>query len=261
MQNAKLLLRFLRYLLRSNSKFGVHSPFLYQLITEVFEDKTIYPAYQEVESLKAALLKNEQQIEVIDHGAGSRVDKGNLRSISRITKNTSKPTKYGRLLYRLVQYLKPDNVIELGTSMGLSAAYMAFARPESKIITIEGSPNIAKVAKKNFDDLNLPNVQLNQGTFDEILPKILRETGKTDFVFIDGNHRKAPTLNYFEQCLSRAVNDTCLVFDDIHWSEGMESAWEVIKHNRKVTLSVDLFFMGIIFFKEELTKQDFVIRF
>jgi predicted O-methyltransferase YrrM len=261
MQNARLAYRYLKYLLQSNTKYGVHPPFLFNLVTKVFEDKTYYPAYQSIEQLKTALLKNDQKIMVTDYGAGSRIDSGNERMISQITRHTSKSTKYGRLLFRLVRYLKPDNIIELGTSMGLSAAYMAEGNPQSKVYTIEGCPHIAQIAQSNFHKLKLQNINLITGTFEDQLSGLLEKTGTIQFVFIDGNHRKNPTMLYFEQCMERAVNDTCLVFDDIHWSEEMESAWKEIKYNRKVTLSVDLFFMGLVFLKKELTKQDFVIRF
>ncbi len=261
MQNGKLVIRFLKYLLHSNTRFGVHSPFLYQLITEVFRDKTDYDEYHAIESLKSELLKDDRIIEVTDYGAGSRVDHDNRRKVSNITLHTAKPVKYGRLLHRLVRHLQPAHVIELGTSMGLSAAYMASANPEARVYTIEGCPNIARIAKQNFDRLQLQNIDLEVGTFEDKLPEVLNMTGQAEFVFIDGNHRYQPTISYFEQCLNRAVNDTCLIFDDIHWSDEMESAWEEIKHNRKVTLSVDLFFMGLVFVRKELTKQDFLIRF
>lgn len=261
MKNGELFVRYLKYLIRSNSRFGVHSPFLYDLITDVFQDKNVYENYLLIEKLKSDLFKNDQIIEVKDYGAGSRLNSGNSRKISEISKNTSKPAKYGRLLYRLVKYYQPETVIEIGTSVGLSAAYMASANPKTQVYTIEGCPNISAVAKSNFKKLKLQNIELIQGTFDEQLPKLLDQLKKTEFVFIDGNHRYEPTLSYFEQCMANAVNDTCLVFDDIHWSGEMEAAWNEIRHNTKVTLSVDLFFMGIVFFKQELTKQDFVIRF
>ncbi|MCB2221056.1 MAG: class I SAM-dependent methyltransferase [Bacteroidetes bacterium] len=261
MQNTQLAYRYLKYLLHSNTKYGVHPPFLFNLVTKVFEDRTEYPAYQIIEQLKTVLLKDDQKITVTDYGAGSRIDSGNERMISNITRHTSKPAKYGRLLFRLVRYLHPENIIELGTSMGLSTAYMALGHPQAKVYTIEGCPNISQIAQLNFHKLNLKNIDLITGTFEDQIPGLLEKIGKTQFVFIDGNHRKKPTLHYFEQCLESSVNDTCLVFDDIHWSKEMESAWKEIKYNRKVTLSVDLFFMGLVFMKKELTKQDFVIRF
>ncbi|MCB0822681.1 MAG: class I SAM-dependent methyltransferase [Bacteroidales bacterium] len=261
MQHAKILVRYLKYLLHSKTKFGVHSPFLFDLITEVFQNKTYNKAYTRIESLKSALLQNHEIIEVTDYGAGSRVNPGNKRKISDIIKNSSKSAKYGRLLHRLVQYLQPEHVIEIGTSMGLSAAYMANAVPNATVFTIEGCPNIAAKAKSNFDTLGIKNIQLIRGTFEQKLPELLTRIDTLKFAFIDGNHQYVPTLSYFEQCAAKAVNDTCLVFDDIHWSTEMEMAWNKIRHNTKVTLTVDLFFMGIVFFRQELTKQDFVIRF
>ncbi len=138
---------------------------------------------------------------------------------------------------------------------------MALGNPGSKIITIEGCPNISSVANNNFDRLSINNIKLYTGNFEEVLPGILETIPELNLVFIDGNHKKEPTIRYFEQCLEKSVNETCIIFDDIHWSEEMEEAWEFIKQNKKVTLSVDLFYMGLVFFRKELTKQNFVIRF
>jgi predicted O-methyltransferase YrrM len=239
----------------------VHSPFLFNLITNVFEDKIKYEDYEPIENLKQQLIHNKKEIEITDLGAGSKKGIGNKRTISQIAKHSSKPKDIGRLLYRLSSSLKPSNILELGTSFGLSTAYMALGNPASKITTIEGCPNISSIACNNFDHLNITNIKLCTGNFDDVLPGILETLPEINLGFIDGNHKKEPTIRYFEQCLAKTANDSCLIFDDIHWSDEMEQAWYTIIQNKKVTLSVDLFHIGLVFFKKELTKQDFVIRF
>lgn len=261
MQKLKLILRYIKFLSQSFSKYDVHSPFLFDLITKVFEDKSSFKEYALVEDLKSQLLKNKDEIEITDLGAGSKKGNGKRKTISQIAKNSSKPKKIGRLLYRLSSEYKPGHILELGTSFGLSTSYMALGNPESIITTIEGCPNISSIANNNFDLLSIINIKLCTGGFDEVLPGILNTLPEVNLVFVDGNHRKEPTIRYFEQCLEKSVNETCIIFDDIHWSDEMEEAWEYIIQNKNVTLSVDLFYMGMIFFRKELTKQNFVIRF
>lgn len=257
----KIHLRYLNYLSKSYTKYDVHSPFLFDLITQVFDDKTKYPDYLKVEQLKKELLQDHRMIEVTDLGAGSRVDNNNSRSISRIAKNASKPKRIGRLLFRLARYFQPDNILELGTSLGLSSLYLAYGSPSSKLTTIEGCPNISQIAKNNFEKTGMEEIALLTGNFDDKLPEVLKSINSLDFAFIDGNHQQEPTINYFEQCLVESNPNTLMIFDDIHWSDGMENAWENIINHPDVSLSIDIFHMGIVFLREELTKQHFVIRF
>lgn len=239
----------------------MHSPFLFDLLTKVFDDKREYLEYSRVEQLKRKLLQDNTIISVTDLGAGSKVDKGNQRSISRITKNSSKSKKIGRLLFRLAKYFNSENILELGTSVGLSSMYLSLANPGSKITTVEGCPNISRIAKENFKNLEIENIEVQTGNFDDVLPQILESAANFDFVFIDGNHREEPTIRYFEQCLDKVTNETIFVFDDIHWSEGMENAWQHIQDHSRVTLTVDIFHMGLAFIRQELTKEHFVIRY
>ena len=257
----KIHLRYISYLLKSFTKYDIHSPFLFDLITQVFDDRRKYPEYIKVEQLKKELLQNKSKISVIDLGAGSRVDKSNERSIRQIAKNASKSKKIGRLLFRLAKYAHPNNILELGTSLGLSTLYFAYGSPSSNIITIEGCPNISKIAADNFQKAGMDKIQLVTGNFDDKLPGILGKIDSLDLAFIDGNHQEEPTIQYFEQCLLKSNPNSILIFDDIHWSDGMEKAWENIINHPDVTLSVDIFHMGIVFLRKELTKQHFVIRF
>lgn len=261
MQNFSFIGKYLAYRFFSQTKHDVHPPFLFDLITRVFEDKSKISDYIKVENLKKELLGNNKTINVEDFGAGSSVNKGNQRTIGQIAKNSSKPVKYGRLLYRLVKYFNTHTILELGTSLGLSSAYMTLANPDGKVITIEGCPNISSVATENFKKLNIKNIELITGKFDNELTKVINKTYKIDFVFIDGNHRKEPTIKYFEQILQKTNNDSVLIFDDIHWSKGMEAAWKYVKNHTSVTLTVDIFFMGLVFLKKELSKENFIIRF
>jgi predicted O-methyltransferase YrrM len=251
------------YLTASNGKgHGIHSPFVFDFIRNVLNDKQSYPAYQPIESLRKKMLGDTRVIEVEDFGAGSSIIKTNKRAVSAIAASSLKPKKYAQLLYRMVQYYKPATIVELGTSFGVTTAYLASPHAASKVFTCEGSGAIASIAKQNFDALQLNNVQLTEGDFAQTLSPLLSNLKRVNFAFADANHRKEPTLDYFNQLLKYATPTTILVFDDIHWSAEMEEAWAVIKQYPAVTLTIDLFFIGIVFLNADINhKQHFSIRF
>jgi len=261
MLNLSFIKKYISHRLSSKTKFDVHPPFLFDLITQVFDDKKTYSAYQVIENLKKQLIKNRQTISINDLGAGSSINNSPERTISYIARTSSKRKKHGRLMFRLAKYFQPGNILELGTSLGLSTAYMALGSPTSKVVTIEGCHNISGLAKENFKKLEIDNIDLICANFENELSRVLGSLPQLDFAFIDGNHQQEPTIKYFEQCLSKTVNNSVMIFDDIHWSGGMEAAWDYVKQHPSVTLSIDIFYMGIVFFKKELTEQHFTIRF
>lgn len=260
----QLALKYLRYYFTaSNGKgHGMHSPFIFDFIVKVLNDKKQYPAYTIVEKLRHDLLNNSGVLTVKDFGAGSAIDKSSQRRISSIAKNAAKPAKYGQLLFRMAQYYKPDTVLELGTSLGITTSYLSFARPNSQVITMEGSSSIASTACENFKKPELQNIEMVEGNFDNTLAEVVNRARTLDFVFLDGNHRLQPTVQYFNTILGKINSGSIVVVDDIHWSSEMEQAWQAIKNHPSAKCSVDLFFIGIIFFREEFhEKQHFTIRF
>lgn len=260
----QLTVKYLKHwITSSNGKgHGMHSPFVFEFITKILNDKTVYPEYEKVEALRSQLLKDDTVLNVEDFGAGSGIDKKNRRAISSIAKNAAKPKKFGQLLFRMVKYYQPATILELGTSLGITTSYLSLAQPEARLITMEGSKEIAEAAKRNFRNLEIRNPEIIEGNFDHTLSSVVRGLSTVDFAFIDGNHRKEPTERYFKQLLAKTNNDSILVFDDIHWSSEMEAAWETIKNNAAVTCSIDLFFIGIVLFRKEFKeKQHFTIKF
>ncbi len=266
-----LAFKYLRYYITaSNGKgHGVHSPFIFDFVTNVLTDDRYFQSYREIENLRKELLLDKTVIQVEDFGAGSVSVKNKLtsantdrRSIASIAKNAAKPKKFGRLLFRMVNYYQPATILELGTSLGISTSYLAAANPAAKVITMEGASQVAKIAKQNFETLELKNIELTEGNFDDTLSSVIAGLPQVDFAFIDGNHRKEPTENYFNQLLSRSSAAAILIFDDIHWSPEMEQAWETIKHDARVSCTIDLFFIGIVFFNTSFKeKQNIAIRF
>jgi predicted O-methyltransferase YrrM len=260
----QLALKYLNYYFRaSNGKgHGIHSPFVFEFVTKILGDKTEYDAYKKVEDLRAKLLLNKETVSITDLGAGSAKGGARERSVRSIAANASKPKKFGQLLYRTVQKYKPTTILELGSSLGITTAYLASGNPAAKILSLEGDPAIAAKARQHLKQLQIDDAELWVGNFDELLAPALEQLKRIDFVFVDGNHRYEPTKNYFNQLLKVARPDTILVFDDIHWSTEMEQVWDEIKSNDRVKCTVDLFFLGFVFFREEFKeKQDFVIRF
>ncbi len=261
---AILAKKYVQYYLTAcnGSGHGVHSPFVFEFIKFVLNDKKNYGCYQTIEQVRKELLNNKTEIVVEDFGAGSSIINTKKRKINAIAASSLKPKKYSRLLFRIVQYYNCNHVLELGTSLGITTAYMASANNNPVVTSMEGSIKIANVARQNFNELCLKNIRIITGNFDETLPSFLLGNAKTDLAFLDGNHRKVPTIIYFEQILTTAHNDTIFIFDDIYWSTEMEEAWKVIQQHPAVTLTIDLFFIGIVFLRKEFkVKQHFSIRF
>ena len=252
------ILSYLSFLLRATNQHGVHSPFVYALLTECFYDREKYHAYKTLKKHRKALLADSEKIEVTDFGAGSRVFKTNNRKVADIAKHAGITKKRQRLLFRLVHYLKPNAIVELGTSLGMATTAMALGNPNAIVKTVEGCPNTLAKATHYFSKYSLQNIQTYNQSFDRFFKESTLET--YDFVFIDGNHNKEHTVAYFNLLLKKIHNDSVLVFDDIYWNPSMTEAWqEIIKHPQ-VTVSIDTFQWGLVFFRKEQRKQHFSIR-
>ncbi|MBK7097688.1 MAG: class I SAM-dependent methyltransferase [Sphingobacteriales bacterium] len=254
---------FKYYIHAANSKgHGTHSPFVFEFITKVLNDFNTYDAYQKVEPLRKQLKKDNRELTIQDFGAGSAATDSDKRTIASIARNAAKSKKFAQLLFRIVKYYQFTNILELGTSLGLTTAYLSLANTDGKIITIEGADEVADIAEQNFRQLNLNNIVLVRGNFDKTLATSLQKMPLIDFAFIDGNHRKEPTERYFNLLLPHLHNGSILVFDDIHWSAEMEAAWKNIVAHESVTCDIDLFYIGIVSFKKEFKeKRTFSVRF
>lgn len=254
-----MLQRYLKYYFKAKNYRQVQSPFVTEFANEVLEDRRDFYAFDEIEALRHLLLRDSKTIQVTDFGAGSQVHKSNEREIRKMAKHSITSPSFCRILFRIINLYKPQQILELGTSLGIATLYQSFAALNSQVTTIEGCPNIAARAQQHFDLLETNNINSVVGQFEKVLPDTLQKMQKVDFAFLDGNHQKYATIDYFEQCLKYAHEDSVFVFDDIHWSEGMEAAWETIKTHPKVQLSIDLFFFGIIFFNKKQTKQNLTL--
>lgn len=254
---------FKYYINAQNGKgHGVHSPFVFDFIIHVLKDTKEYECYKQIESLRKKLLENGSTIEVEDFGAGSAVIPFKTRKVSAMAKSSLKNKKFASLLYRIVKYYQPKSIIELGTSFGITTCYIASGNKNADIITFEGSKEIARIARHNFAEANMQNINLIEGNFNEAFFEALHKMEKVDLAFIDGNHKREATLDYFFSLLNKSSNASIFIFDDIHWSSEMEEAWKQIQEHDAVTLTIDLFFIGLVFFNTDFkAKQHFTIRF
>jgi predicted O-methyltransferase YrrM len=260
----QLLKKYFNYYFsaKNGKGHGIHSPFVFDFVTHVLNDKKKYDCYENIEALRQNFLADKSIVEVEDFGAGSGVIPFRKRPVNAIAKSSLKSEKLSQLLFRVAKYYNSQIILELGTSLGITTCYFARANGNASVYTFEGSPAIAKLARKNFVNAGVDTIKLVEGKFDETLLPVLNNLTKVDLAFIDGNHRKEPTLHYFSDLLKKSTNDSIFIFDDIHWSTGMEEAWKQIQQHDSVTLTIDLFFLGFVFFKNEFkVKQHFKIRF
>lgn len=252
------IIQYIKFFLKSTNQHGVHSPFVYNLVTKCFYDNTRYPEYKNIIAYRRSLLKNKSTITVTDLGAGSSKIKSTARSVSKMAKHAGTPLQRAKLLFRLVQYFKSTHILELGTSLGIASQAMRLGNPEATIISIEGCPNLAAFTKANFIDNRLKPIHFATGNFKDILNHLTQNS--FDFILFDGNYNKTNALYYFNTLLSTIHNDSVLIFNDIYWSKEMTEAWKVIKDHPQVTVTIDTFYWGFVFFRKEQRKEHFKIR-
>lgn len=255
---------YFKFLTSAKNEHGVHSPFVFDLVTKCFYDKTKYPEYSFLQEYRKYLLENQNTIKVTDFGAGSRVFKTNHRKISAIAKNAGISAKNAELLFRVVRYFQPESILEIGTSLGLATCALSLGNKNAKITSLEGCLNTLKVAKNILEvsgfKLNCENIDFINTEFSNYLKTYYPSPITHHLVYFDGNHSKNATLSYFELLLPSISNNSVWIFDDIHWSKEMEEAWVIIKNHPKVTVTIDTFQWGIVFFRTEQTKEHFIIN-
>lgn len=256
----QLIKSYLKFLKNSTNQHGVHSPFVYSLITKCFYDKKKYAEYEILKKYRKSLLRNKDFIEVTDFGAGSRVFKSNKRQISKIAKTAGISSKRAKLLFRVANYFQPTTILEIGTSLGLATSALSVTNKNAKIITLEGCSNTIATAKSQLENFKFQNVAFINTKFEDYFQNYQLSTTNFQLIYFDGNHSKKATLNYFELLLPTITNETVWIFDDIHWSKDMEKAWEIIKNHPKVKVTIDTFQWGFVFFRAEQEKEHFVVR-
>lgn len=261
MFNIRFGIDYLLHRLTAKTRHGTHSPFVYKLVDEVIYDLQHKKVYDSVEETRKRLLNDKRSITVTDLGAGSHVNNNRVRRIADIAKNALKPPKLAQLIYRLAASTHPATMIELGTCLGTTSLYLHAAAPEARVYTLEGCPQTAAIAGEIFKQQHADNIQQEVGNFDDTLLPLINSLPQLDFVYVDGNHQYDATMRYFNWCLPKVHEGTLLIFDDIYWSEGMKKAWTEIKAHPQVTATVDLFWIGLVYFRPGQAKEDFKIKY
>ncbi len=252
---------FFRHYLSAGNEHRVHSPFVFRLLTESIYSKNPEPVFQKIESIRKKLLQDTCEINVTDLGAGSSFDgKLKKRTIQDITEKFAKSPRHCKFLFRMTQHLKPATMIELGTSLGISAMYQAAGNNNGQLYTLEGCTETADAASENFRMHDFKNISCVKGNFNDTLPTLLEKIKTFDYAYIDGNHTLEATLRYFNLFKKHKLQNSVVIFDDIYWSHEMQQAWVKIKEDPEVTISLDFFQFGVVWFNRDFTKQDFVLK-
>ncbi len=255
-----LISQYLRYLFNARDRHSLHSPFAYTFYTQVIKGKNNASEFEDIESLRKELKQNPNTLQITDFGAGSGINSSTTRTVASICKHSEKKPELAQLIYRILKNQQPNVILDLGTSLGLTTLYEAKAVPTAKVYTFEGCPNTAALAETNFKKLAVATIETVVGNIDNTLPETLKTIPSVDFVFFDANHRYEPTLNYFHLCLQKAHEDSIFIFDDIYWSPEMKKAWTEIKAHSSVGMTMDLFFIGIVFFRKKQPAQHFTLK-
>jgi predicted O-methyltransferase YrrM len=242
---------------RNTRGFGVHSPYLFDFIRYVISEKNPFYIYAEIEKQRVKLLNNNTLINKIDFGTG---DSKPIK-ISEIAARSLCSSRKGQLLSRIVYFLKLNNILELGTSLGISTAYLASLSKSRNCITLEGCENTANIARQTFSALNLSNIEIITGDIDNTIHLALNKLSTIDFVYIDANHTFNATMRNFELILPKLNEKAVIVLDDIYWSKEMKQAWDLIKLHPKVNSTFDLYHFGIVFFNPDLHAKNYKLRF
>jgi len=256
-------LKYLRYILlsRHGRGHGIHSPFIYDLVSRVFQNRIDQPLVNKIEQIREKMKSDKRSILVNDLGSKSDQPKTKLRKVSDIVRHSPVTSKYGNLLSNMAAEFGKPLIIELGTSLGISTLYMAASCEEANVITIEGCKETATLARQNIVEAGLNNINILEGSFDEILAAFPCHNIKPGLIFIDGNHRKEAVIKYFNLLSEISGNNTVFIIDNINYSRGMAEAWNELKLHKNVSVSIDIFRMGILFFRAGINHNNYVIRY
>lgn len=259
MHHLRSVYKFIQHFLtaKNTGGYGVHSPYIFQFTHYVLQEKNTFYIFEKIEILRKKIKKDNRILNITDLGTRNNRKK----SVASIAVHSLKSAKHAQLLFRIANYFKAKQILELGTSLGLSTSYLASSSTDIHCVSMEGCSEIAKIAQENFNKLSLENIEIVVGNIDETLEKTLEKFDCLDLIFIDANHKYDAVVNYFEKCLPKMTSKSVMIIDDIYWSKGMEHAWEYVKNHPKVNSTIDLFEMGIVFFNDDLKKKHYKMRY
>ncbi len=253
---------YLRHLLtaRSTAGHGVHSPYIYDFLTKVVRNKTDVKIVSQVESLRRNMLSDKRSIMVTDLGAGSVTRAGGERRVAEIARTAALPAKEAGLLSRIVRSKEQGIILELGTSLGISTLALALAAPERRVITVEGCPVLAAIARENLLKYGAANAEVLAMEFSAAIESLRNEGLSVSFAFIDGNHRGTALDEYVSKIAAMGDN-MIIVADDIRLTKEMFRAWRSVAASGIATVSMETLRLGILFIKHGITPGRYRIRY
>ena len=249
-----LLYRGIRY----RHGFGVHSPFVFSLITKVIEEKCSYYSFHDIELIRKQLLFRDEPITYPDRKHNGKIRR---RTIGEVVRREAIKPKHGALLFRLTNYFKPQNILQLGPAMGLSTLYLTSYTSGLNCTALENVPEFVPIAQISFEKAARNPIDLRVGNYKELLPRALEDMGKVDLVFLNTTYEQQNNLWLFIECLKHVHDDTILVFEGIKTSHRMRNFWKKVCAHPAVTVTIDLYSMGIVFFNPKLHKRNYIVYF
>lgn len=269
MTNNARLHRILAYLKHTLTAWnttgeGIHSPYLFELVRFVLRDRNAYYCFADIERRRDLLLRCPDTLDVVDYGsAGSKEGVLIPRRVCDIAKRQLESPQVGQALFRLVNWMgmqekRPLQILELGTSLGVTTAYLAAADSRNRVVTLEGSAAVLNVAKGVWRALKLENIEWKEGNIDDTLYIYARE--KWDVGYVDANHTYEATMRYVNTLLPVMQEKGVIILDDIHYSARMEQAWKELKEDKRITTSMDLYHVGLLFIDPHYLKRNYTIR-
>lgn len=248
---------FIKFYWAAETKFRVDSPFLFQFVTQVLEGGQETPYYTDLKLLRRHILQDHTKINLTPMGAGSKVASKGSSSVAKVARSSLSSPSQQSLLFRLVHTYQPTTILELGTSLGLSAIYQQLGNPNAECISIEGRSEIYELALQVVDTFKPLERKplLILGTFDDLLPDALAKLGSLDYLFIDGDHRGEALLTYYQSCLPFLHEQSVVVIHDIYWSKDMQRGWQTLTKRPEISVAINLFHMGILFFRPDIKEK------
>lgn len=259
MKGFKAFLSWLKYYVKAKTIYQVHSPLIYEMMQFILDEGRQYYVFDLIERERERLLADSSPIKRTDFGAGAHNQGNQVTTISKIAKRSLSTKWQCAVMFRLAELLEAKQILEMGTSLGISTLYLA-GNQNRRVTALEGDPALSKITSDLAHKLSYQNLHLYTGPFSETLPKVLDVGNSFDLIFMDGHHLYQPTIDYFSQIELITKEHTIVIIDDIHWSPCMQKAWKHIQQLEVVTQTIDLYYFGIVFFKKSfLEKQHHVI--
>ncbi len=255
--------KYLIHWLHSGRKngFGIHSPYVYVLVRNVIYNKKREKVPSEIIEYHKSIRNSREKIVINDLGAGSRITKSGQRSLASLARRSSVTYRQGALLYRLAKWYRPAELIEFGTGLGISTAYLAAGAGTVPFTSIEGSCGKHAFAVSHAEESGLKQVELIRGEFKNHFRGLVNKASDHLLVFIDGDHRYGPTIEKVKAILeNKKITEFILILDDIYWSKEMERCWNECRNDPGISISLDLFYFGILIKRPEMAKKHYMLK-